>query len=284
MLVTTNILLNYDAPQDLVEYFENKYPDGIESVKLLEDERLDLLHFIVKYLKISEQEKLIYNRKCKITDSINIYNSELVNGSSYIVNSINVNFSELVHNSQNVSYSKFIYNADEIRDCADVWESNNIDNSNKIMLSQNVSNSEDVIYSQDVYWSQVINNSQNIEGAKAIYKSNNITNSFFCGFCNDLENSLFCLGINGKNYQIFNKDVNPQIFEETREILLARLQNEDFNFISINPSGYYPEDRYKTSVRFDHMFENLSSEFYGWISTLPNYSEEVFLSLFFRRK
>lgn len=285
MLVTTNILLSYNAPDEIIEYFESKYPDGIELEELFDnEEKLELLHFVVKYLKISEQEKSKYNIRCKITDSENVYNSQLINGSRYIVNSVEVNYSELVHESQSIYYSKFIYNSSEVKDSVDVWESNGVYDSNKIMLSENIFDSEDIIYSQDVSWSQVINNSQNIEGAKAIYKSNNITNSFFCGFCNDLENSLFCLGIDGKNYQIFNKEVSPAVFERVREELLSKLLHEEFNFISVNAAGYYPEDRYKTSVRFDHMFENLSSEFYGWISTLPNYSEDIFLSLFFRRK
>lgn len=284
MLVTTNILINYDAPSELVNYFETKYPDGIELIDLLQTERLELLHFIIKYLKVNEQEKLIYRQRCKITDSSNVYNSTLINGSNYIIDSTNINFSELVHNSKDISYSKFVYSSTNVKDSSDVWESNIVLNSKNIMLSKNVNNSDDVLYSTDVFWSQVINNSSNIEGAKAIYKSNNITNSYFCGFCNNLNNSLFCLNLNGKNYQIFNKDVKPYVFEETREMLLARLQSEDFKFISVDPSGYHPKDRYKTFVRFDHMFENLSSEFYGWVSTLPNYSEELFLSLFFRRK
>ena len=285
MLVTTNILLSYDASDSIVSYFEQKYPDGIELEKLFtEEDNLELLHFVVKYLKINEQEKNRYNRKCKIVDSTEVYNSKLVNGSKYIVNSEEVNYSELVHESQGIYYSKFVYNSREVKNSVDVWESSGVYDSNKIMLSENVFDSQDVIYSQDVSWSQVINNSQSIEGSKAIYKSNNITNSFFCGFCNNLENSLFCLGIDGKNYQIFNKDVNPAVFERVREELLSKLLSEEFNFISVNSAGYYPEDRYKTSVRFDHMFENLSSEFYGWVSTLPNYSEDLFLSLFFRRK
>lgn len=284
MLVTSNILVNYGAPEDLVTYFENEYPDGIETLELLNDKRIDLVHFVIKYLKVNEGERIAYNRRCKITDSKNIYTSALVNGSKYVVNSADINYSEMIHNSKDIYYSKFVYDARDVKDSTDVWESQGVYDSNKVMLSKGVFNSEDIIYSQNVSWSQVINNSQNIEGAKAIYKSNNITNSFFCGFCNNLNNSLFCLGLEGKNYQIFNKEVEPSVFEQIREELLARLQSEDFNFISVNPSGYYPEDRYKTSVRFDHMFENLSSEFYGWVSTLPNYSEELFLSLFFRRK
>lgn len=283
MLVTTNILLSYNAPDEIVEYFKSKYPDGIELEKLFDnEEKLELLHFVVKYLKISEQEKSKYNIKCRITDSENVYNSQLINGSRYIVNSAEVNYSELVHESQSIYYSKSIYDSREVKNSVDVWKSSGVYDSKKIMLSENIFNSEDIIYSRDVSWSQVINNSNSIEGSKAIYKSNNIINSCFCGFCNDLSNSLFCLNLHGKNYQIFNKDVNANEFETAREELLRKLEKEDFNFISVDSLGYYAKDKYKISVRFDYMFRNLSSDFCNWVSSLPNYSEELFLALFFK--
>lgn len=283
MKITVNSLTIYGAPQELISYFEKTYPNGEEVEKIFADSNLDLLHFIVKYFDLSKETKQLYEDKCEIETSSNVYNSKKVSRSKYIVGSSNIDCCGMVHDSENVSASTYIYNSTNVSSSSDVWESRNVQSSSKIMLSSEVLSSSDVLSSQNIYGSEVINNCSFIEGAKAIYKSNNLTNSYFCGFCNNLNNSIFCLNLNDKNYQIFNKDVDPNTFEVVREELLAKLVDEDFKFITVNPAGYYPEDRYKTSIRFDYMFENLSSDFYGWVGSLPNYSEELFLSLFFKR-
>ena len=284
MIVTSNLLVNYSAPNELIEYFEKQYPDGEDIEKIFTNEtEFQLLHFIIKFLKVSDEVHKIYNKRCNIVNSFNIYSSRDITNSHYIVQSKDIQYSEMVKNSLNVFSSKFVYDSTNIKDSNDVWESRDVADSQKIMLSKNISDSQDVLSSQNIFWSFVINNSSNIEGARAIFKSNNITNSYFCGFCNNLNNSLFCINISNKNYQIFNGDVDALTFEKIRDQLLLKLRTEDFNFISVNASGYNAEERYKTSVRFDHMFENLSADFYGWVSSLPNYSEDLFMSLFFRQ-
>lgn len=283
MIITTNLLVNYDAPEDLIKYFEEKYPDGEEIDTLFENEQLNLLHFIIKYFEVPGAIKAKYAERCNIINSSNIYTSRNVINSHYIVNSAGVSHSEMIQDSMEVASSHFVYNSSYVTNSRDIWESRDIVDSTNIILSKSVDNSYDILSSQNIAWSQVINNSTNIEGAQAIYKSNNLMNCMFCGFCNNLNNSLFCIGINDKNYQIFNQDVDFNLFEQTREQLIIKLENEDFKFISVNPSGYHADERYKVSVRFDHMFENLSSEFYGWVSSLPNFSEELFMSLFFRQ-
>ena len=284
MKITSNLLLNYSAPDDLIEYFDQNYPDGEEIVTIFQNEsKLQLLHFIIKFFHVSNEVRALYNQKCNIQGGIHIYNSKNINNSHYIVNSQNIQNSEMIQNSFDIYGSKFIYYSSHVKGSTDVWESRDVTTSQRIILSDDVVDSDNVLSSRHISWSSVINNCNNVDSSKAIYKSNNMLDSYFCGFCNNLSNSMFCVNHYDKNYQIFNKDVDILTFQRIYDQLLFKLQLEDFNFIKVNASGYRAEDRYKTSVRFDYMFDCLSADFYGWISTLPNYSEDLFMSLFFKQ-
>lgn len=41
------------------------------------------------------------------------------------------------------------------------------------------------------------------------------------------------------------------------------------------------DNRFSYDLRFDRMFEQLSDDFYGWVSSLKQYDEQLFLLLFF---
>jgi hypothetical protein len=93
---------------------------------------------------------------------------------------------------------------------------------------------------------------------------------------------MFCVGLEDKEYYIFNKPVSQKEYELIEDKLVALLEVENSTMIKVNSSKYTAEERFKLNRRFDTVFEGLSKEFYGWIGTLPNYSDEVFVDLFFR--
>lgn len=282
MKITSDLLLNYGAPDSYINYFE-QFKDGIEVDDLnIQDIPIDILYFIIKYWKLPAAQYEQYLNRCQIVNSKNIYHSIDIADSSHVIDSQHVSESEWVQNSKNIETSSNIYDCSNIVNSHDIWKSDKISNSNTIIASTNTDNSSEIIYSSEINWSNIINCSYYISESTAIYRSSNVLNSQFCGFCKRISNSLFCINQTDKNYQLFNAPVQPAVFERIQEELLARLQTETFNFIQIDDSGYYPQERYFTTIRFDSMFKNLSPEFYGWVGTLPNYSEEVFLSLFFK--
>lgn len=284
MKVTSDLLLNYGAPDAYIQYIDDNYKSEVELDELFarEDTPIDLLHFVVKYWKMPPAPYTNYLNKCQIVSSEKVYESEDIADSLSIVSSKHISDSNWVQNSINVEGSENVYGSEKVKDSKDVWNSQNVTNSFNIIASKNIISASEVLYSDNISWSHTINCSNDVSESIAIYKSSHVLHSFFCGFCENISNSLFCINQTFQNYQMFNAPVDPLTFERTLEELTARLQNENFNFIRVDESGYYPQQRYINSVRFDSMFKNLSPEFYGWIGTLPNYSEEVFLRLFFK--
>lgn len=283
MKITSDLLLNYGAPDAYIDYFDKNFKSEIDVEDLFaQDVPLDILHFIVKYWRLPRAQYEQYLDKCKIVESEKIYDSQDICDSVSVVDSEHVAASKWVQNSINIEDSENIYSSNDIKSSKDVWNSTNVNNSLIVVASKNIISSSEILYSDNISWSQTINCSNDISESIAIYKSSHILHSFFCGFCENMSNSLFCINQSFQNYSMFNAPVDPLTFERTLEELTARLQNENFNFIRVDDSGYYPQQRYINSVRFDTMFKNLSPEFYGWIGTLPNYSEEVFLNLFFK--
>lgn len=283
MKITSDLLLNYGAPDAYIDYFDEKFKSEAYIDEVLKaDVPIDLLHFIAKYWELDPSSKTLYLDRCEVVNSIRVYNSEDIADSENIVDSIHVADSQFIQNCNNIEESHHVYNSFNVKDSHDIWNCDNIESSDKLIACSDIQNSSEVLYSKRITWSQIINSSTDIDESVAIYKSDHMIRAMFCGFCAGLSNSMFCLNHSNANYQIFNKPVEPLIFERTWEELAAHLQDETFNFIRINNAGYYPQQRYISSIRFDLMFKNLSPEFYGWIGTLPNYSEELFLKLFFK--
>ena len=284
MKINSELLLNYGAPDEFLSFFDNNYPDGEEAGKIIlnNDVPISIIHFIRKFINLTPAQSKQYLDRCNIQDSNFVYNSENIFNSNNIINSKNIKISQWIQDSDNVTNSSNIYSSTDIKNGFEIWKSKMVRDSSKIILSENISDSDEVLYSHNINWSSIINYSSDIISSKAIYHSEEIENSFFCGFCAKVTNSLFCTNIENKNYYLFNAPVDPMKFEQLREELFARLINETFNFICVDSSEYYADKRYTTSVRFDTMFSNLSPDFWGWVGTLPNYSEEVFLRLFFK--
>lgn len=284
MKLTSELLFNYNAPDEFIAYFDSTFKDGIELDEFLQKEvPIKFLHFVVKYWKLTPAQQQLYLNKCNIQNSISIYNSINVLNSERVINSQNIANSTWIQNSDNVRDSSHIYNSLEINESNEIWRSKQVNNSNEIMSSHNITSSSQILQSENVTWSKIVDISSDVRESIAIYKSKNVENSFFCGFCENIANTLFCTNISNASYQLFNQPTNAVTFSRVLEELQSRLQNENFKFIYVDPSGYYPEQRYTASVRFDYMFNSLSPDFFGWIGTLPNFSEQVFLNLFFRK-
>lgn len=287
MRITVDLLKRYNACKQSIEFMQANYPDGAEAIEIMQrkDIPLHFLHFGRQYLDLNDEEIQLYKQICKIDDnSRHIWYSNDVNNSIGLMHAHHVSNSSFVRDSFQINNSKHIYNSNNISNCDDIAHSTNIKDSNKILESHDIAESNDVARSNFISWSSAILNSFLLEDCSFIYKSDNLKDCHFCGFIKNSKHCLFCTELKDKEYYIFNHEVNPTVYEKYREELLLQLQAETPCMINVFSTKYTAEERFELSARFDNVFNGLSEAFYGWIGTLPNYSDEVFINLFFKNR
>ena len=287
MKITTNLLRKFGADENCIKFMEKFYPDGAEPLEIVKDHKIPLeyLHFARKYFPFTNEEFLKYKELCNIDEnSTNFWASSDVEHSQCVWRSKLVSDSGYIIDSNTVKNSQFVFNSVDVRDSSNLLLSRSVRKSEKIMNSQFIDYSEQVNFSENVHWSKYITYSQRISDSEFLYKCERVTNSYFCGFLKDCNTCLFCDGLEGADSYIFNKPVSRNDFERVMDELLFHLRNESIRFIEVDYKNSYERTRFKTKNRLDDIFNGLSSDFYGWISTLPNYEDNLFLSLFFKEK
>lgn len=287
MRITVDLLKRYNACKQSIDFMQANYPNGAEAIEIMQrkDIPLHFLHFGRQYLDVSDEEIQLYKQICRIDDkSRYIWYSNDVSNSTGLMHAHHVSNSSFVRDSFQINNSKHIYNSNNISNCNDIAHSTNIKDSNKILESHDIAESNDVARSNFISWSSAILNSLLLEDCSFIYKSDNLKDCHFCGFIKNSKHCLFCTELEDKEYYIFNHEVSPTVYEKCREELLLQLQAETPCMINVFSTKYTAEERFELSVRFDNVFNGLSEAFYGWIGTLPNYSDEVFINLFFKNR
>ena len=285
MKLTLELLSNYNANPLYVEYLNGIGLLGADLKEILQHEGvpIDFLHFLKKYLDFDEEEISIYNQICRVDEgSRNIWYSKDVKNSANLMRSSYVTDSSNVRDSEDVYNSRFVFNSTSIKDSKNISDSENVSDSDTVLKSRDVSMSEQVARSKSIDWCENVFWSARLRDCSFIYQSEDLDTSHFCGFVKNSDHCLFCSGIENKSYYIFNEEVTPQEFEEVLSTLLEMLNVESAPMIKVNDDGLIATERFTFSPRYDSIFDGLSKEFYGWIGTLPNYSDDKFLSLFFR--
>lgn len=281
MKITLELLDKYGIEK---KYIEENGLDGADLMKIMDrsDVPIEFLHSLKKYLKFDESEKSAYNRICKVDDaSRNVWNSQQVERSTNLMNAYFVKDSTNVRNSMGVSNSNFVYKSDSVANSNEVVRSEVVNDSDIVMDSKFVSVSERVARSTNIEWCESVFLSNNLNDCKFIYQSENLSDSYFCGFVKNSSHCMFCTGLEDEEYCIFNEKVDPQVFSQWVDELRERLDAEQSLMIEVNENGFSAEERFDFNPRFDSVFRGLSKEFYGWIGTLPNFTEDKFLNLFF---
>lgn len=285
MRITASQLYNFDAPKGLIDYIKEVYPAGAEVADLMKDPNIefDYLHFARNYLPLTKEEVAEYMRACEIDEeSKDIYNSEQITSSKLVAGSTNITDSCNIFNSQDVIDSRYVANSMIIQGSANILNSYNVAHSNVIVDSKRVMESSNILSSEDISWCDTINFSTRLEESRFIYKSDRLNDSYFCGFCKGANHLLFCVGVEGADYMIFNQPVSIQDFEIWREKLLFMLSSENSQFIPLDVDAPLPTERFKVNYRLDAIFRGLSSNFYGQVGNFPNFSDDLFIDLFFR--
>lgn len=284
MKITLELLKKYGASNSIIEYFEKSGLEGAALIEIMDTENInfEFLYFLRKFIPFNEEEEAKYNKICHITNSKNVWRSQQIENSSDIMRAIRISDSTKVRDSSDITSSSFVFNSKVVDNSTNVKNSGNIVDSDKVIKSNNITDSEQVACSSYIDWSDNIFYSISLTDCGYVYQSENLSDSYFCGFVKNSNHCLFCTNIEDKSFYIFNKEVEPQIFEEVLEQLHLMLQAETPRMIEIAEDKFDGEERFNFNARYDSVFNGLSKEFYGWVGTLPNYSDDVFVELFFR--
>lgn len=283
MKVTKEILERYQACKKGKDFLDKFYPDGAEVLQIVKEHEIssEMLHFARRYFSLNEEEFKKYFELCRVSEDCKyVWDSIDVENSSYIYNSERITDSQHIQGSIKISSSSDIYESDSVDESNDVLNSQNIDNSFLIMMSNNIDYSSNIFNSANISWSEMVIHSSSIEESKYIYGSQFLNNCYFGGFLKHCSNCLFCYGLDSADNFIFNQPVNYNEFEYWKEKLLGILELEEKNFINIK-DDVHSSERFSVNTRLNSLFNSLSKDFFGWISTMLNYDEELFLDLFF---
>ena len=243
---------------------------------------LDLFHYIRKYYRLSEVEYAAYCKCCRIKDCENVWDCTLSTNSKNLFHSYDIVNSSFIRDSSYICSSNNIYNTISAKFSNNIVHSSSIKNSNIIVESQEIDDSDNIARSNNISWSSVILNSARLNECSYTYMSQDLIDCHFCGFMKNSRHCMFCVGLEDKEYYIFNQQVTPMEYERIKEKLVSILEEETSKMIRVDESKHTAEERFKLNRRFDSVFNGLSSDFYGWVGTLPNYSDNAFVDLFFR--
>lgn len=258
---------------------------GLDMMEIMQNEKIPVsaLHYLRKICSLSPKEAAAYEARCRIENSYVVMSSERIKDSSYIINSTDVRNSEYIFGSNSIYDAGHVYNSTDVVFAQFVTNSEKVTNASKIIGSKNVTNSVQILESSDIFLSTNIFKSTSIHESDYIYISNNLDKSAFCGFCTDCARCLFCTNLHDANCYIFNKEVDYKTFERVYEELQIQLSAEFSEFISVRKiDNQHAQDEFVYSSRIDGIFEGLSTKFFDWVKSLPQYSDFDFSLLFFK--
>lgn len=287
MKVTTELLKRYGSCQEGIDFLENNFPNGAEALEIAKVPNLPIsfLFFAQKYFSLNKEEYKKYEELCNLVNSKHILASHNIENCEFVANSSYVSDSKYVFNSTNVHDSRQVYSGVEIKSSKNINLCVRVNNSDRIINSDDVVDSFQVVGSNLITWCKQILDSFIARDCDFIYRGNNIEDCYFCGFIKNSKHCIFCFGIENEEYCIFNEKVDRALFEQIKEQLLFELEAETPTFVQINgDKKAREEERFVYNHRYDSIFNGLSKEFYGWISTIPYYDDDKFLSLFFRNR
>ena len=279
MYITLDILQRRGACQEYIDFFQKRFPDGVEMLEMIEHGHLPYhaLHWGYKWLDPNQNEVEAYWKKVRVE------NSEGVDESDHVTNSRIISFSTQVDNSESVYHSNEIFNSRYVTNSRCVTDGEFIDNSEfvdrsmKILRGKNVTDSSEVVDSIYVANSHGVFDSNNIVDAHYIWHSNSLTNCGFCFNCYGLINSLFCFGQENGEYMLFNKQIDKMRFEMImkqfkRYVGDGACMTNNWDTLGGAPVKIYD---YRKHTQF------MTDTFWSWVKTLPGYNPDILYSLTF---
>lgn len=280
MKLTSEILKKYGACEQGIRYIERFYPDGAELIDIIRDRHIskDFLHWGKEHLTTTEEERAVYCEVCNIKNTEGFWYSQDVSDSKYVVKSKNVTKSQSIFDSSDIMSSRDICSSESVDNGTQIFSSFAIDGCSKVFKGENITSSTNICNSKMIVRSKNVIDSSMIIDSTEIIKSSNVTNSHFCQECKNIKNCLFCYKIENAEYYIFNQPVDPGLYEMFA-LQYAKYLLNDLSFIRDWPEDMIASDFVIPTRKFDDWFHPISSKFWKWARTLPNFDSMILYNI-----
>ena len=209
-----------------------------------------------------------------------------IDTSEYIFESFKIFNSQFVCRSQDVYKSKFIYSCDGVKDSLCVQNGKIIINGYNIINGSNIEHSSYTINSikikacTDVYQCKNcdscygIADSIGLKDCLGVYKSENCTYTYYSQNLKNCKYCLFCDGIVGKEFHIFNREVDRKDFF----IIFSIFSNYMTSQVLQNVKVFKTEKNslsYGVGAKMINFYKNLSDTIVQKIKELPYYNAKI---------
>lgn len=209
------------------------------------------------------------------------YKSTNVKDSSYTFDCDNVVYSKLIVSSKQVKNSEWVKHSEVVTNSLYVQNSSSVRDSTYVMNSSSIVEASQILRCNDCNMSFALIDCKAARDSKFCYCSEDILDCTCSAFLKNCTHCIFSSGLSNESYMVFNQKVSPNRFSEIREIMdykFGDLWNlETVNIVSKDGGNLVQKAFYDT------MFDALGADFFGWLGSLPEYDENVFIRLFFRR-
>lgn len=287
MHLDVNKLINVGACERGIKFFEKHYPDGAQLVDLIRARHMPrhYLYWGNDTFDLNREERAAYNEVLKLehNDDAVDYSYD-VSDSTFVSNSEDVHNSKMVYHSTEIKNCAYISNCTTVDNCEEVFDSQLVFDSNLVIDCTNVTNSHHIYRSQNVNDSQFVTYSSVVFVSEMIGFSQNIDNCVFCESSRDLKNCAFCYNLNNGTYMLFNKVVDPKVFESTMR-MYDKIGVHSINLLAPGTSNQFCRPAYPELVsRKEEQYAQLPKKFIDWVKTLPNYDSSIMYLLTGRKE
>lgn len=285
MLVSHDKLIELGACREGIEFFDRhfKQPATLEEILALRHLPPHIIYWGYAYIgfdsdpEVREREYQAYEKALAIKNSDTYYESNNLTNCSAIVSSNHIVNSNNVFNSSFVSDSHDIYESQNINNSFEVFKSSMIKSCNKIYCSDSIGESENIAKGSNIFNSKNIFFSNNINDSTMLRSCENVKNCHFSSNVKDSTNCLFCSDLTGGDHLIFNKEVNPifydMIYEQYKQFVFCPKYTNNYSI------GTYSNIKIILMMDFSKHYNNIPEDFFEWIKTLPNYSDEILYNI-----
>lgn len=285
MFLTKEILTQYNACQEGIDWFIRNFPNGAELIDVIRYKHAIpyFLHWGKLHLTTSPEEQRAYYEVLHVENSTNTFECRNVKNSNMVTNSENVSDSQYIYNSNDITqsddvrHSKKVQNSQHIISSSSIFSSTHCLETSSVKNGHNISFSNFVIDSHDVYYSNLINKSS------FIFKSENVDCCGFVAHSQHLNNGLFCYEYDNQNYGLFNHEIGETQWNFLYEEYLDQIK--DYSLCLFNT---WDPENLSASITGNHnyltMFKNLFvalPNFISWVQHLPYYNAEIAYNITF---
>lgn len=283
MRLSQTLLDKFDISQDLAPYFNGQSLQlCLTQLSKTNPEMMARLGWwCLTHLTCDKDEKQEVLQMMNCVDSTSCYSCYDIDSCEQMIDSSKCKNSSFVYNSQNIIDGKYVSDSSKCEDIQHIYQSKMCKHSSHIVGSVSCNNSHNIINSYYIESSSDILNSKGLNQCGQLQYCTNCDNTYFSRDCENVAHSFFCKGIKDADYMIFNKPYSPTFFDaflesyKSFEPQLAYVDSWPQDTIVMNPHSIL------TTINPLVYCAPLTSDFWDWLDTLPNYSKEILYQITF---